>query len=94
MSLATIKSDAEIQKDVMKELDWDPQVDAVEVGIIINLYAACSTRTMLVQLVPNQGRPRQSRVLGFLMPPSDPHLYNGSCPVGFVPKRHSQWRIG
>jgi osmotically-inducible protein OsmY len=35
MSLATLKSDKEIQKDVMKELDWDPQVDAVEVGVQI-----------------------------------------------------------
>jgi osmotically-inducible protein OsmY len=33
MSTLTIKSDKEIQKDVMKELDWDPQVDAVEVGV-------------------------------------------------------------
>lgn len=32
MSLLTTKSDKEIQKDVMRELDWDPQVDAIEVG--------------------------------------------------------------
>jgi osmotically-inducible protein OsmY len=31
--MLTVKSDKEIQKDVMKELDWDPQVDAVEVGV-------------------------------------------------------------
>jgi osmotically-inducible protein OsmY len=31
--MLTVKSDKEIQKDVMKELDWDPQVDAIEVGV-------------------------------------------------------------
>jgi osmotically-inducible protein OsmY len=31
--MLTVKSDKEIQKDVMKELDWNPQVDAVEVGV-------------------------------------------------------------
>ena len=33
MSTLMMKTDKEIQKDVMKELDWDPQVDAVEVGV-------------------------------------------------------------
>jgi osmotically-inducible protein OsmY len=33
MSTLMIKSDKEIQKDVMKELDWDPLVDAIEVGV-------------------------------------------------------------
>jgi osmotically-inducible protein OsmY len=28
-----MKSDKEIQRDVMKELDWDPLVDAIEVGV-------------------------------------------------------------
>jgi osmotically-inducible protein OsmY len=31
--MLTVKSDKEIQKDVMKELDWDPQIDAIEVGV-------------------------------------------------------------
>lgn len=33
MSTLLIRSDKEIQLDVMKELDWDPQIDAVEVGV-------------------------------------------------------------
>ncbi len=33
MTTFIVKSDKEIQKDVMQELDWDPQVDAVEVGV-------------------------------------------------------------
>jgi len=33
MTTLMMKTDKEIQKEVMKELDWDPQVDAVEVGV-------------------------------------------------------------
>ena len=33
MSTMVMKSDKEIQTDVMRELDWDPQIDAVEVGV-------------------------------------------------------------
>lgn len=33
MTTLTIKTDKEIQQDVMRELDWDPLVDAIEVGV-------------------------------------------------------------
>lgn len=36
MTLTAIKTDKEIQKDVMKELDWDPLVDAVEIGVQVS----------------------------------------------------------
>ncbi len=33
MSVATIKSDAEIKREVLEELKWDPRVDETEVGV-------------------------------------------------------------
>ena len=36
MSVATaIKTDAQIQQDVLKELDWDPRVEETEVGVSV-----------------------------------------------------------
>jgi len=33
MTYATLKSDAEIQRQVLQELVWDPRVDAAEIGV-------------------------------------------------------------
>jgi hypothetical protein len=41
-----------------------------------------STRPIPVAEGSNRGRPRRSRVLSFLMLPSDPHLQPGFHPVG------------
>ena len=36
MSVATaVKTDAQIQQDVLKELDWDPRVEETEVGVSV-----------------------------------------------------------
>lgn len=48
MSVTMLKTDQEIQKDVLRELDWDPQVDPVEVGVqvedgIVTLTGTIST---------------------------------------------------
>jgi osmotically-inducible protein OsmY len=36
MATRTLKSDREIQEDVLKELNWDPRVDAAEVGVQVD----------------------------------------------------------
>lgn len=36
MSTVMLKSDKEIQQDVLREMDWDPHVDAVEIGVQVH----------------------------------------------------------
>lgn len=66
MLLTGTKTDKEIQKEVMKELDWDPQVDAVEVGVQVEDGVVTLTGTVATYAKKLASKRAAHRVAGVM----------------------------
>ena len=64
MSLATMKSDTEIQQDVLKELKWDPRVEPTEVGVQVDQGVVTLTGTIGSYAKKLAAKEAAHRVLG------------------------------
>jgi osmotically-inducible protein OsmY len=64
MTTATLKSDIEIQQDVLKELKWDPRVDPTEVGVQVSQGIVTLTGTIASYAKKVAAKEAAHRVVG------------------------------